>query len=141
MKLFRHVTILAERVGGIHAALTDRDTAEDIVRWIGRNYDNEETNQDYRVALKVLGRRVSDENGSDPPDALDWIPSGASSNYDPAPEPRQMLNWNDDSLPMIEATDHKRDAVSPSSTTPASGASSSATSPWGTSLTTTTAYK
>lgn len=111
VKLLRHVTILAERVGGIDAALTDREAAESIVRWINRNYDNEETNQDYRVALKVFGRKVSDENGSDPPDSLDWIPSGTSSNYDPAPEPGQMLDWNDDILPMIEATEHERDAA------------------------------
>jgi integrase len=111
VKLLRHVTILAERVGGINAALTDREVAESIVRWINRTYDNEETNQDYRVALKVFGRRVSDENGSDPPDTLDWIPSGTSSNYDPAPEPGQMLDWNEDIIPMIEATDHERDAA------------------------------
>jgi len=111
LKLLRHVTILAERAGGINAALTDRDTAEKLVRWINRNYDNEETNQDYRVALKVFGRRVSDENGSEPPDTLDWIPSGTSSNYDPAPEPGQMLDWSDDILPMIEAANHDRDAA------------------------------
>jgi len=111
VKLLRHVTILAERAGGINAALTDRDTAEKLVRWINRNYDNEETNQDYRVALKVFGRRVSDENGSEPPDTLDWIPSGTSSNYDPAPEPGQMLDWSDDILPMIEAANHDRDAA------------------------------
>ncbi|MFB6298650.1 MAG: tyrosine-type recombinase/integrase [Halobacteriales archaeon] len=111
LKLLRHVTILAEQVGGVKAALTDRDAAEDIVRWINRNYDNEETNQDYRVALKVFGRRVSDENGSEPPDALDWIPSGTSSNYDPAPEPGKMLDWNDDVIPMIEATNYTRDAA------------------------------
>jgi integrase len=111
VKLLRHVTILAERVGGIDAALTDREAAEAIVRWINRNYDNEETNQDYRVALKVFGRKVTDENGTDPPDSLDWIPSGTSRNYDPAPEPGQMLDWNDDILPMIEEANHERDAA------------------------------
>lgn len=33
------------------------------------------TNQDYQVALKVFGRRVNDENGSDPPDALERDPA------------------------------------------------------------------
>lgn len=83
VKLLRHVTIVAEGVGGINATLTDRDTAEEIVRWINRNYDNEETNQDYRVALKVFGRRVSDENGSDPPDSLDWNPPGPPATTTP----------------------------------------------------------
>ena len=115
VKLLRHVTILAERVGGIDAALTDREAAEEIVRWINRNYDNEETNQDYRVALKVFGRRVTDDgvrnDPDEPPASLDWIPSGTSNNYDPAPEPGKMLDWNDDVVPMIEETNHKRDAA------------------------------
>jgi hypothetical protein len=53
---------------------------EDIVRWINRTYDNEETNRDYRVALSVFGRRTSDENGDDPPESIEWVPSGRSSN-------------------------------------------------------------
>lgn len=115
LKLLRHLTLLAERVGGIKSALTDRDDAENIVRWINRNYDNEETNQDYRVALKVFGRRVT-ENGvrndpDEPPESLDWIPSSTSNNYDPAPEPGQMLNWEEDIQPMIEKADHKRDVA------------------------------
>lgn len=111
LKLLRHVTIMAEEVGGVADALEDRDAAEEIVRWIHRNYDNEETNQDYRVALKVFGRRTSDENGSEPPDSLDWIPSGTSSNYDPSPEPSNMLDWDEDVLPMIEETHNSRDAA------------------------------
>jgi integrase len=115
VKLLRHMTILAERVGGIDAALTDREAAEEIVRWINRNYDNEETNQDYRVALKVFGRRVTDDgvrnDPDEPPASLDWIPSGTSNNYDPAPEPGKMLDWNDDVVPMIEETNHERDAA------------------------------
>lgn len=111
LKLMRHVTIMAEQVGGIADALEDRDAAEAIVRWINRNYDNEETNQDYRVALRVFGRRTSDENGSEPPESLDWIPSGTSKNYDPAPEPSKMLEWDDDVLPMIEKARNTRDAA------------------------------
>lgn len=115
VKLLRHVTILAERVGGIDDALTDKEAAEEIVRWINRNYDNEETNQDYRVALKVFGRRTSDEgvrgDPDEPPPSLDWIPSGTSNNYDPAPDPGQMLDWDDDVIPMIEETTEERDAA------------------------------
>ncbi len=111
LKLLRHVTIMAENVGGVAAALDDRDAAKEIVRWIHRNYDNEETNQDYRVALKVFGRHVSDENGKEPPDSLEWIPSGTSSNYDPAPDPGEMLGWEEDVLPMTEAARNSRDAA------------------------------
>lgn len=115
VKLLRHLTIMAEKVGGIADALTERETAEDIVRWINRNYDNEETNQDYRVALKVFGRRTTDDGvGGDPdepPQSLNWIPSTTSKNYDPAPDPGKMLSWHDDVVPMIEETEQERDAA------------------------------
>lgn len=115
LKLLRHVTILAEKVGGVDDALTDRETAEQLVRWINRTYDNEETNQDYRVALKVFGRRVTDDgvrnDPDEPPESLAWIPSTTSNNYDPAPDPSEMLDWHDDVIPMIEATNHERDAA------------------------------
>jgi len=110
-KRLRHGVIMAEEVGGVAAALDNREAAEDIVRWINRTYDNEETNQDYRVALKVIGRRVSDENGTEPPESVDWVPSGTSSNYDPAPDPAKMLDWEDDVLAMIDATRNQRDAA------------------------------
>lgn len=111
LKLLRHVTIMAEEVGSVADALEDKGAAKEIVRWINRTYDNEETNQDYRVALKVFGRRTSDENGSEPPDSLEWIPSGTSSNYDPAPEPSKMLDWEEDVLPMITAARNTRDGA------------------------------
>lgn len=113
LKLLRHLTIIAEEVGGVQDTLTDRDAAEDVVRWINRTYENEETNQDYRVALKVFGRRVTDEgvqnDPDEPPASLAWIPSGTSNNYDPAPEPGEMLDWNDDVIPMIKEANHDRD--------------------------------
>ncbi|WP_049999193.1 hypothetical protein [Halococcus sediminicola] len=49
-KLLCHCTRMAEEVGGLADALDERNAAEDIVRWINRTYDNEETNRDYRVA-------------------------------------------------------------------------------------------
>jgi integrase len=111
LKLLRHCTRMAEHVGGLAEALEDRDATEDIVRWINRTYDNEETNRDYRVALSVFGRRTTDENGDDPPESIEWVPSGTSSNYDPAPSPGDMLHWEEDVLPMIEATRYSRDAA------------------------------
>lgn len=111
LKLLRHTVRMAEEVGGLSDALEDKEAAEEIVRWIHRTYDNEETNSDYRVALKVFGRRVSDENGDDPPNSLEWIPSTVSSTYDPTPNPADMLRWEEDVLPMIDATGNPRDAA------------------------------
>lgn len=107
LKLLRHVFRMARAVGGLADALEDRDAAEDIVRWINRNYDNEETNRDYRVALRVFGRRTTD--GDDPPESLEWVPTGTSSNYDPTPDPAQMLRWNDDIQEMLAAAQNDRD--------------------------------
>ena len=111
LKLLRHCTRMAEHVGGLADALEDRDAAEAIVRWINRTYDNEETNRDYRVALSVFGRRTTDENGDDPPASIEWVPSGTSRNYDPAPKPKNMLHWEEDVIPMLEATQYTRDAA------------------------------
>lgn len=111
LKLLRHVTILAEEVGGVAAALANREVAEELVSWIHNNYPNEETNRDYRVALRVFGKLVSDGTNDELPETLDWIPSSTSSNYDPAPEPSNMLGWEEDILPMIEETRNARDAA------------------------------
>lgn len=80
-KLLRHCTIIAENIGGLHRSLEEKPAAEDIIRWINRNYKNEETNRDYRVALRVFGRRVTD--GDKPPSSIDWVPSNTSKNYKP----------------------------------------------------------
>lgn len=112
-KLLRHAVIMAEEVGGLADALDDRDAAEAILRWINKNYDNEETNRDYRVALRVFGRHMGEgvNDPDDPPESIDWVPSGTSSTYDPAPRPEKMLRWEQDVVPMIEATYNKRDAA------------------------------
>ncbi|WP_224449307.1 site-specific integrase [Haloprofundus salilacus] len=110
-KLLRHCVRMAEEVGGLAAALEEREAAEDILRWINRTYDNEETNRDYRVAFRVFGRRVTDENGEEPPESIDWVPSGTSKSYDPKPNPRNMLHWEEHILPMIDATYNARDAA------------------------------
>ncbi|WP_049908925.1 tyrosine-type recombinase/integrase [Halorubrum saccharovorum] len=108
-KLLRHCTIMAEEVGGLAEALEDRSTTEDLVRWINRNYDNENTNSDYRTALRVMGKRVTDDNGYPP--SIEWIPSGTSNSYNPVPDPSEMLDWNEDVVPMIEETRNTRDAA------------------------------
>lgn len=120
LKLLRHCTRMAENPGGLADALTDRNAAENIVRWIHATYDPEnggshETNRDYRVALRVFGRRATDEgvenNPENPPASIAWISSKTSRNYDPAPDPAEMLDWEGDVKPMIEATRNPRDAA------------------------------
>ena len=108
-KLLRHCTIIAEEVGGLADSLTDRDAAEDILAWINRNYDNPETNKDYRIAFRVLAKRVTD--GSETPESVDWVPSSTPRSYNPKPNPAEMLDWEDDTLPMIDATFNSRDAA------------------------------
>jgi len=108
-KLLRHCTIMAEGPGGLAEALEQRNAAEAIVRWINRNHDNEYTNHDYRTALRVFGKRVTD--GEDPPESIEWVPSGTSNSHNPVPDPSQMLDWEDDVLPMIGETRNSRDAA------------------------------
>ncbi|WP_323677874.1 site-specific integrase [Halorubellus sp. PRR65] len=106
-KLLRHCTRMGEIVGGLGDALEDKSAAEDIVRWINQEYDNEYTNQDYRSALRTFGKRVSE--GDETPPSLEWIPTGTSNSHDPIPNPADMLRWEEDVIPMIEASRNSRD--------------------------------
>ena len=108
-KLLRHCTRMAEEVGGLADSLEHRDAAETLVTWINRQYDNEYTNHDYRTALRIFGRRVT--AGDDIPDSISWIPSGTSNSHNPQPDPADMLHWEDDIQPMIEACHNNRDAA------------------------------
>jgi integrase len=108
-KLLRHCIRMAEHVDvPLVDVLEDRDAAEDIVRWINRTYDNEETNRDYRVALRVFAKRITD--GAEVPPSVDWVSGQTSRSYDPQPNPTKMLHWDEHILPMIEATHNNRDA-------------------------------
>lgn len=106
-KLLGHVTRLAEHAGGVSTALEDRKAAEDIVRYIHGKYDNEESNRDNRIALRVFGNTLT--AGDDPPESIDWISSTYSKNYDPAPLPENMLRWEEDIRPMVESCYNVRD--------------------------------
>lgn len=110
-KLLRHCTIIAEELedGTLVDALEDREATERIVGWINRTYENEETNRDYRSALRVFAKRVTE--GEDPPESIEWIPTGTSNNYDPTPDPRNMLRWEKDVEPMIDECYNARDAA------------------------------
>lgn len=108
-KLLRHCVIMSEQLGPISPALEDRDVAENIVHWINRTYENEETNRDYRVALRIFGKHVTDDS-DEIPDSLEWITSSTSRNYNPAPDPAEMLSWEDVNA-LMEATINNRDAA------------------------------
>lgn len=112
-KLLRHCVRIAENApASLVDALEDKDAAEDIVRWIHDTYDLEaspETNQNYRVALRVFGRRATDEAGDEPPQSIDWVNSTLPRDYDPSPDPSDMLRWEDDVEPMLDACRNARD--------------------------------
>lgn len=108
-KLLRHCTIMAEEVGGLADAVENRDAAEEIVRWINRNYENEYTNHDYRTALRVFGKHIYEDD--EYPPGIVWIPSGTSNCHDPVPDPSDMLRWEEDVVQMIESTRNSRDAA------------------------------
>ena len=107
-KLLRRNVALAREVGGLADVPDDRDAAERLVGHINaEKTGSPETNKDYRVALRQFGKHVTD--GDDLPDTVEWIPGGYPSNYDPAPDPTDMLRWEDDIQPMLEACYNPRD--------------------------------
>jgi hypothetical protein len=60
LKILRHGTRMAEECGGLAEALNDRDAAEEIVRWIHSEYENEHTDRKYRTARESLSQRLVD---------------------------------------------------------------------------------
>ncbi|EMA41057.1 tyrosine-type recombinase/integrase [Halococcus hamelinensis] len=116
-KLLRHCTRIAENVrpGVLTDSLESRKAAEDIVLWIKSEYDNENTKHDYRTALRIFGKRVTEKgvNGESDraPASIDWVDSGTSSSHNPVPDPADMLEWETDVKPMIKATQNARDAA------------------------------
>ena len=105
--LLMRLTKMAEEVGGLADALDDREAAECVVSWIHRTYDNPETNKDRRIALRMLGEHATDGDGK--PDAVEWIPTGYRNTYDPTPDPAEMLRYEADIKPMLDACLNSRD--------------------------------
>jgi integrase len=109
-KLLRHLTRMGEEVGGLADRLTDSDAAERIVALMNTTYDNPETNRDYRDALRVFGKRLAEgDSGIDPDTLKDGVPKSLArvsvktpKNYQPTPRASDMLDWDEDVLPMIE---------------------------------------
>jgi len=98
---------LLEEHGLLGATLEFRAAAEAVVRWINDEYSNEHTNQDYRTALRSFGRYRLKQD--EPPAALDWIPTGTSNSFNPVPSERDLLFWEEDVVPMIDAAHNPRD--------------------------------
>lgn len=78
-------------------ALEDKEATGEIVEWIHARYENEETNRDMRGALRALGKVLTNEDPSHkdatPPPSIDWVPATLPSNYDPVPNPANMITW------------------------------------------------
>jgi len=109
-KLLRHCVRMAENVGGLADALEDKQAAESIVRWIHDEYENEESNRDYRVALRMFGKHVTD--GDEIPDSISWVSATTSKDYNPMPDPAKMLWWDEHVQPMLDECRHARDKPS-----------------------------
>jgi integrase len=107
--LLAHTTRMAEEVGGLAETLEDREAAEEIVRWIHREYENEWTNAGYRDSIRVFSGVMTEGDAEKKPPSTDWIPSGTSKDHDPRPNPGDMLEWEKDVKPMIDNTQNARD--------------------------------
>jgi len=108
-KLLRHLKILAVEVGSLADALEDRDGTEDLIRWINRyRDDSEETNKDYRVALRMFGKRTGESDSI--PTSIEWVPGTTSNSYDPSPDPADMFDW-EDVQDLADAATNLRDSA------------------------------
>jgi len=93
-KYLRHVTLLAERTDvDLDETLTDRSAAERVVRHIHDEHDNPDTNRDYRIAFRIFGELLTE--GDEKPPSIAWVPSGHNQNYDPSPDPNDMIPWGE----------------------------------------------
>ncbi|MFC6837588.1 site-specific integrase [Halomarina ordinaria] len=101
-KLLRHLVRVAEKVGGLTDALEDREAAEELVRWVNREYDNPRTKCDYRLAIRAMGKHALRRGTKgDPPESIDWMSANTPRNYNPKPSRADMLEWEEDVLPLI----------------------------------------
>ncbi|WP_199243398.1 tyrosine-type recombinase/integrase [Halopenitus persicus] len=101
-KLLRHLVRVAEKVGGLTDALEEREAAEELVRWVNREYDNPRTKCDYRLAIRAMGKHALRRGTKgDPPESIDWMSANTPRNYNPKPSRADMLEWEEDVLPLI----------------------------------------
>ena len=84
-RLLRYCVALAEGAdsGLLAAALDDREAAEALVEWVFEAVENEEENRNFRVALRVFGKRLGDGDGLPP--SIGWIPTSVTPEFDTDP--------------------------------------------------------
>ncbi|MFW6046035.1 MAG: tyrosine-type recombinase/integrase, partial [Natronomonas sp.] len=86
--------------------LESEDAVRAFVRWIHRHYENE-TNRDYRAAIRMFGEHITAGEGK--PGPIDEISATLPNSYNPMPDPNKMYRWEEHILPMIEAANLPRD--------------------------------
>ena len=84
-RLLRYCVALAEGAepGLLAAALEDREAAEALVEWVFEAVENEEENRNFRVALRVFGKRLGE--GDALPPSIGWIPTSVTPEFDTDP--------------------------------------------------------
>lgn len=97
---------LLEADGILGGAIKYRAVTNMVVDWINQNHDNEETNRDYRQALRTFEMEMYNEDGIAP--SISWVSSSYPRNYDPTPSRIDILDWEEDVQPMIEAESNDR---------------------------------
>jgi len=106
-KYLMRLVKMAEEVGGLADALTDRDPAKDLNAWINTVYENPESNKTARDSLRSFGEHASEGEGK--PESIAWIPTGYPSNFNRQPDPSKMYRWQDHVTPMLDACRNFRD--------------------------------
>jgi len=121
-KLLRHSVIASEEAPvDIVDARDDAEVCRDLLDWIHESYDISETpytNQDYRVAVRIfgkrtLGRELAIEKGMKddivPPVMAREIKTTLPRSFKPRPDPAKMLWWDDHIDLMLDKCRHSRD--------------------------------
>lgn len=91
----------------LEALVDDREAVEEVVRWVNRTYDNENTNQNFRRDLRAIVNHYLQVD--EPAESVAWVPTGTSNDYDPVPSERDLLDYERDLLPMVDACHNRRD--------------------------------
>jgi integrase len=86
----------------------DETIAEHVTGYIHDNYENPETNRDYRTSYKYFSKLVTEGNTA--PSGTKWISSSYSSNYDKTPDPSDMIRL-EEMRKIADACPSPRDAA------------------------------
>lgn len=83
-EFLRYCAVLAEECddGLLAASLEDREATEAILDWVFDEVGNAETNRNFRVALRVFAKYLSDGPKDECPPSVDWVPTATEPDYD-----------------------------------------------------------